>query len=378
LPETETPPQRLISLDVLRGLAAMGMILVNSTALLRGVYEVDVLPWLLHTPWAGLQLADLVFPAFLLMAGISIPLAFRRARSSTGWNREQARHIAGRTLRLIVLGLILTNLNWLADTTSASWRLWDVLQRIGLVYGACAVLFFFCQPRTLAGLAAALLLLYWPLALLPPLDGLPGDIWQRGHNFVASVDRVMLGAGGHLWVAGPAGYEPEGLLGTLPAIAHGLIGVLVGEYLLQRRGRKGAWRLAGAGAAMLAVGSVWGLAFPVIKDLWSSSFVLVTSGITTLLLAGLHALLDHGGASARGRSFLTNVPLAFGLNAIAAYVLQEVAAPLLGWELLFAPFSWAVPLVGEPVAALIQPLLFLFFIWLCMDYLRRRNWIIHI
>src|SRR3546814_10524882 len=88
---------------------------------------------------------------------------------------------------------------------------------IGLVYCACAILFLLAGPRARLIIAAAILALYWPLALLPSLDGLATDIWVRGHNFIASVDRLLLG--NHLYVKGPEGYDPEGILGTLPAIA---------------------------------------------------------------------------------------------------------------------------------------------------------------
>jgi predicted acyltransferase len=319
-----------------------------------------------------------VFPAFLMLVGVSIPLALSRAKATTGLNGDQARRIFWRTARLIVFGLVLTNLEWFAAMAETPWAVWDVLQRIGLVYGVCAVLFFRCEPRTLAWIVAGLLLLYWPVTLIPALDGLPNNLWLRGHNFVSSVDRVMLGAGNHTWVKGPEGYDPEGLVGTLPAIAHGLIGVLVGGFILKQSGRNFARRLAVAGTLMLAAGIGWGFFFPVIKDIWSSSFVLVTCGITMLALALLQALFERGKGSEGGHGLLVNIPLAFGLNAIAAYVLHDLAAPMLGWQLTLAPFHWLKPHLGEPTAALVPVILFIIFIWLCMDYLRRRNWIIKI
>jgi predicted acyltransferase len=369
--------RRLISLDVLRGLTVMGMILVNSTELLKEVHELKVLPWLLHSRWAGVKIADLVFPAFVMMVGVSIPLALRSAKTAAGLTGFQVRHIVWRTLRLIALGLILTNLDW-CMAFSEPWRWWGVLQRIGLVYGVCAVLFVRCGARTLAGIAGGLLLLYWPLVLLPALDGVPTDLWQPGHNFAASIDRGMMGSLENLWVPGPAGYDPEGLLGTLPAIAQGLIGVLIGEYLLARPDRKTNRPLAVAGAAMLAAGLAWGCLFPLVKDLWSSSFVLATSGITTLALAGLSALLDHGPQPVGRRAFPIRIAQAFGLNAVAAYVLHEVNIAMLGWALIQTPVAWAQPIIGERAAALIPALLVLTFIWVCMDYLWRKNWVIKI
>ncbi len=163
---------RLISLDVLRGLTVAGMILVNAAAGMKYGAEADVAPILLHKSWEGLTLADLVFPAFLTMVGIAIPFSLRQ-RAATGASTGP---ILSRTGRLILLGFILSNLYWFADFGDRDWRLFGVLQRIGLVYGACALLFLFAGPRVRMALIAVLLIGYWPLALLPALDGLPNDI----------------------------------------------------------------------------------------------------------------------------------------------------------------------------------------------------------
>ena len=363
--------ERLASLDILRGLTIMGMILVNSAAGMFYSHDAAVHPTLLHVSWAGLTLADAVFPAFLMMVGVSIPLA------RSGALADEGGRIAGRTARLFVIGFLLSNLYWFADFDSGEWRLFGVLQRIGLVYGACALLFLTTGPRARLGIIAAILLLYWPLALLPALDGLPNDIMEKGHNFVASVDRVLLGAGGHNYVKGPEGYDPEGLLGTLPGIAHGLIGIAVGEHLLRHKGTSTATKgLAVAGAAMLAGGLVWSLGFPIIKDIWSSSFVLVTCGLTTLVLAGLHAWIDRPGTGALPRPLL--VALAFGTNAIAAYVLHMVTSSMIGWDLLVAPFTVAKNIMPETLASLIPIGIYMTLIWLCVEWLRRKRWMIKV
>lgn len=367
---------RLVSLDVLRGLTVVGMILVNSMAGMKYGAEAEVFAPLLHAHWDGLMIADLVFPGFLMMVGVAIPLALTNAKAA-GSDKE-AGAILARAARLFLLGFILSNLYWFADFSQGSWRLFGVLQRIGLVYGACGLLFLACGPKVRLGIIAAVLVLYWPLSLLPALDGLqPTDIWARGHNFVASIDRVLLGAGDHNYVKGPEGYDPEGLLGTLPAIAHGLIGIAIGEYLLKRPAHA-ARNLALAGAAMLAVGIAWGFVFPVIKDIWSSTFVLVTCGVTTLALAGLHAWLDgkseHHGAT---RLFVL-FGSAFGINAIAAYVIHQLTAPMPTWALFLVPFQATRATLGDGLASFIPVLLYIGFIWLCVEYLRRRKWIIKI
>ena len=360
-------PERLVSLDLLRGLAVIGMIIVNEMA---GMAP-PVFPLLLHSHWDGLTIADVVFPAFLFMVGVSIPLSFK-AKDQVDYRR-----IGWRVLRLVLLGFLLSNIFWFSKFSSGSWRLFGVLQRIGLVYGVCALMFLKVSPRARLIVALAILVLYWPLTYIPTLDGVPTDLWQRGMNFVGSVDRVLLGAGNHIYVPGPQGYDPEGLLGTLPAIAQGLIGLATGEYLLRRPGPQRLRTLAIAGTAMLLVGIAWGFVFPVIKDIWSSPFVLVTSGIALLLLSLLGILFDGRPMTGVRRAAEVMV-LPFGMNAIAAYALHELVWALLGWDLLQMPYRQLKPVIGPEVAALVPVLLFLAFIWLCMFYLWRKRWLIRI
>ncbi|ESQ88101.1 acyltransferase family protein [Asticcacaulis benevestitus] len=372
--EIYPPNSRLVSLDVMRGLAVIGMILANATDGVKEGLGAHVFPQLLHEPWQGLHFADTVFPAFLMMMGVSVPMALTKAKVATGLNGEQFRRIFWRTFRLVFLGFLLVNLDWFAHFGGTTWRLFGVLQRIGLVYGACAILYFLCSPRVRLVIIAALLLLYWPLALLPQIDAGPSDIWVRGHNFIGSFDRVWLGAGGHNYVRGPEGYDPEGLLGTLPAVAHGLIGVAVGEWLQRMRSRDAGLKLALAGIGTLIAGCLWGFIFPVVKDIWSSPFVLVTCGLTTFLLAILHLCLD-------GRekvSVWALFPMAIGMNAMTAYVLDEVCAGMPTWSLFALPYHLSRPYIYEPIAALLPVIAFLMCIWLVTERMRRKGLVIKI
>lgn len=359
---------RLISLDVLRGLTVAGMILVNSAAAMKWSAGADVSPILLHASWEGLTLADFVFPAFLTMVGIAIPCSLRHARPE----RATYRRILGRTARLLLLGFLLSNLYWLASFQSGEWRLFGVLQRIGLVYGACAILFLTCGTRGRAMLIAVILLAYWPLALLPSLDDGATDIWTRGQNFIAAVDRALLGP--HRYVQGAEGYDPEGILSTLPAIAQGLIGVAIGELMIRGEGRR-TKMLAGVGTAMMGAGLAWSLVFPVVKDIWSSSFVLLTSGATIATLAALHHFLDRDG---RDPGWMATAMLAFGANAIAAYTLHQVTANLVVWDAMLAPFAMLRPLTGDPIASLAPVFIYMALIWASMEWLRRKRWFIKI
>ncbi len=366
--------QRLQSLDILRGLTVMGMILVNSSAEVFYSLKVPVFPTLLHSHWNGLQFADTVFPAFLMMVGVAIPMSLAMGGGTPRLSEGVGRKIAMRTVRIVILGIVLSNIRWLANFHVGDWRLFGVLQRIGLAYGACAMLFLMLDSRKRMVLIILILGLYWPLMMLPAYDGLPYDIMLRGHNFAGAVDRFLLGAGNHNYVAGPEGYDPEGLIGTLPAIAHGLIGVAIGEFLQRNRGRNVAGQLAIAGIAMVIAGSIWSLAFPIIKDIWSSSFVLVTCGLTTIALAAVYALVDRNGPAPP--RWPATIALVFGGNAIAAYILHMVTGSMLLWDAVLVPFHAGQAVLPAPVASLIPVSIYMTFLWLCIRAIHTRGWIL--
>lgn len=357
--------RRLVSLDLLRGLTVLGMIIVNSTA---GVQKHDgpVFPLLLHADWAGFTIADSIFPAFILMVGVSVAISSRGTAPET-------RRVLLRAGRLILLGLFLSNMFWLYTSAKYHPRLPGVLQRIGIVYAVTALLYPITAPRVRAGIAAALLVLYWPLCLIPSPDGLPTDIWVQGHNFASWVDRAALGT--LRFVKGPDGYDPEGLLSTIPTVAEALIGTLVGDYL--RRALppgEASKRMALAALAMIAGGIVWGLVFPIAKNLWTSSFVLLTAGIALLLLAGFHRFRDRRNAP-EGRGGLLG---SFGRNAIAAYALHEVASIILLSDALQWPFRQLAPVTGTQIAALAPVLLFTALVWWPIASMDRRGWYLKI
>jgi predicted acyltransferase len=363
---------RLASLDVLRGLTIVGMIVVNTASYLHSVSGYAQFAWLEHAAWRGFTLADAVFPAFVFMTGVSIPLALA-GRQAAGLDAAVLRRLLVRSGRLFLLGLILSNLYWMATPESVLFRPMGVLQRLALAFLAAAVLYKTLGPRARLVLAAAILALYWPLTLLPFPDG-ASDLLKPGANFVGWVDRLVLGA--HVYVPGPLGYDPEGLLSTLPAVAQALLGVAAGERLLAPRSRngRGSSGLLIAGAAMIVGGLAWGVVFPISKELWTSSFVLLSTGIALVLLAGLHQALDVKGWRPPGAGFLTD----FGVNAIFAYSLHMLASIMLTAHLLKIPYAWATPLVGDRTAALIPVAIFVGLIWMVVAYMRRKGWVVKV
>lgn len=357
---------RLASLDVLRGLTIVGMILVNSAAFMFYAVDAPVFPALMHAHWRGYTLADAVFPAFVVMTGVSIPLAL--GASADGLRGAALRRLLVRAGRLFLLGVILSNIYWMATPDSVVFRPMGVLQRLALAFLAAAVLYKTLGPRARLVVAIALLALYWPLCLAPYPGGVV-DLATPGANLVGWIDRLVLG--GHTYVKGPLGYDPEGLVSTLPAIAQALLGVAAGEWLVARRGPLG---LLLAGVALVFGGLVWGLAFPISKELWTSSFVLLSTGGPLILLAVLHWALDLKGLRLPGAKVLTD----FGINAIFAYSLHMLTAEVPGAGVLKIAYARAVPVLGAETAALIPVVVYIALIWLVLAYMRRRGWVVKV
>lgn len=303
---------RLPSVDVLRGLAVAGMILANNPGERSAVYA-----QLRHAAWHGLTVADGVFPLFLFLVGVSVALSLEAGPRAACPARRFWPRVLRRAGLLFALGLLE---NAYLRLSFESLRLPGVLQRIAVVYLAAAWLHRRLGNRALAILAAAILVGYWLLLTLIPVPGLGRPSLDSAANLQGVVDQLVLGS--HIWKAGTT-WDPEGVLSSFPAVALGLLGVLVGRWL--RGGGKGAARVAAVGLCLVATGLVWSLWFPLNKSLCSSSFVLVLGGGATALLAVCHSLPDdraHLPALARPLAIL-------GTNALAVYVVASFLASTL-------------------------------------------------
>jgi len=297
------PAARLDSVDVLRGATIAGMIVVNDPGTWSAVY-----PPLLHAEWNGWTYTDTIFPFFLFLAGVSMALSLGRRRADGAPPGALLRHLAARAAVIAALGLALNVAGWLAFHRE-HLRYPGVLQRIGLCVLVGGAIFLAGGARAAGWSAAALLLAYWGLLASGPLD-------PEG-NLAARIDRAVFGA--HTW---KPGWDPEGLLSTLPAIATTLLGAAAGEWL-RRRGPtpRALARLFAAGLAAAAAGLLWGRVFPINKSLWTSSYALLMAGLAAASLAACAGIVDVRGWTRWA------APLRWlGRNAIAAFTLSTLGA----------------------------------------------------
>jgi predicted acyltransferase len=296
--------ERLVSLDAFRGLTIAGMILVNNPGSWSYLYAP-----LAHAAWHGWTPTDLIFPYFLFIVGVSIPFSFRRRIDSGAATGDLLRHIARRSFILIGLGIAMRAI---PSFDFGTMRLYGVLQRIGLVYFAAAGAYVLLDRRGRWIASAALLFGYWAAMSWIPVPGFgAGDLSPDG-NLAAWVDRLVMN--GRLW---QGSWDPEGLLSTLPAIVSSLLGIVTGEWLRSDRGGDAKCRgLLAAAAVLVPVGLLWGMVFPINKNLWTSSYVVFTTGTALLLLGGLYWLIDVR----KLRGWWEQWMVVYGMNAIAVFV----------------------------------------------------------
>ena len=317
------PTQRLLSLDVARGVTIAFMIMVNNNGG-PGSWR-----FMNHAMWNGLTPTDLVFPTFVFVVGISVVFA-TAARLARGASRaELARHTIQRAAVLILFGMIVNGFPYFH---LAHFRFYGVLQRIAICYLVVG-LFYLWDQRVSTKIAALIAALagYWVLVRWVPVPGagMPGrDIpfMDMTQNLVSWIDRHLFPY--HLYLYSPDHNvrDPEGLLSDLPAVGTALMGVLTGLWLRSSRSNSiKAAGLAGACATSLALGYLWSLEFPLNKNMWTSSFVLVAGGYSLLLLTFCFWTTDLQG----WRKGWTFPWIVFGSNAIVAYMVSELLPGIL-------------------------------------------------
>jgi predicted acyltransferase len=362
--------QRLTCLDVFRGLAIAAMILVNNPGSWSYVY-----PPLLHAEWHGFTPTDLIFPAFLLISGVAIAFSLGKRLN------EPLSHLYGRILRrcalLFALGMFLNGLSfWLG--LHPNFRLLGVLQRISLAYLCAAIAVLHLRTRSLWGLCGILLIGYWLALIFIPVPHFgAGDLSLEG-NLAGYFDRSILGT---KFLLKQASFDPEGLFSTIPAIATVLFGYFAGRHLRNHSiSSRVSIDFTLWGLSSLVLGYLWHFSFPINKQLWTSSYVLVSTGWSLLLLAACYEVIEV-------RQFKRwSIPFQImGLNAIFVFVASGIVARLL-YVIPIGPkpnrisaYTWLYQTCFESIAGSLNGSLcfavFTVLFWLVILWgLYRRGW----
>ncbi len=371
--------KRLLSLDILRGITIAGMIMVNNPGSWGSIYAP-----LKHAAWDGLTPTDLVFPFFMFIMGVSMYISYSKLGFRlTGRTFTK---LLRRSLVLFAIGLFLNwfglacrgmaalrdaDMNWFMRLYDAGfmhlekWRIMGVLQRLALVSFGGAFILLTVRRKYIPYLIGVILVGY--SALMIATNSLELTV----ENIAARVDLAILGDS-HMYHINGVALDPEGWISTIPCIAHVLIGVMAGSMIMSvRENHKKIEYLGLLGAIILMLGFLWDYAMPINKALWSSSYVLVTCGLASLLLAVLIWLID-----VKGYKQWTMFFEAFGVNPMAIFVFAGLFANLISnigfttsagkWMSLKGYLYAEIlsPAFGPTLGSLVFALMFICFCWL--------------
>jgi predicted acyltransferase len=341
---------RLVSLDAFRGFTIAAMILVNNPGSWEHVYSP-----LLHAQWNGITPTDLIFPFFLFIVGVSIALSYSKHLAEGSNKKKLIQKILFRSVKIFAVGLVL---NIILNLSFTDIRIASVLQRIAIVFLFCSLLYLYSGWKTQLITAGILLIFYWLTMSLIPTPGHDKAMLEPGINLAAWIDDIFLP--GHMW---QGTWDPEGLYSTLPAIATGITGMLAGRLLISHLSQEAKVNLLfTVGFVTAIIGFAWGWIFPINKNLWTSSYVLFTSGLASMSLATLIFLIDI-----QGYKKFAGFGIILGANAIAIYVIADLLTfvfyrlPIAGlalnehfmnlfntagWSLKLASFLYALIYIG--------------------------------
>lgn len=358
---------RLVSLDIFRGMTVAFMIIVNTPGSWKYVYSP-----LRHAEWHGCTPADLVFPFFLFIVGVSTWYSLKKfGLELTG---GAFLRISRRTLSIFALGLFLAIFPYFNRDYSAL-RFMGVLQRIALAYAIGALICLTVNRDYLWIVIAAVLLLYWGTLAL--FGG--SDPYSPGENLALKVDRVLLGEK-HLYTGYGIPFDPEGLFSTIPAICNVLIGFYTGEIFGKGKANgKTVFKIIVIGTALTGLGLLWGRFFPINKPLWTSSYVLYSSGIAMAVLGLIYWIADVEKFRKWGLFFIV-----FGTNALFSFFLAGIWTKLMLFIRITAGgnkislYSWLyekifVPVVGNINGSLMFAAVQMLFIWIFALILYRKK-----
>ncbi len=308
-------PARLVSLDALRGFDMF--CIVGGEALIAALQKVNASPILQklgiqmeHVEWQGFHFEDLLFPLFVFISGVSLVFSLSRVIEQEG-KAAAVWRIVRRALLLYVLGVFYYGG---FGTPFEKIRLMGVLQRFAIATLFAGLIFTFLEQRGRVIACAGILVGYWALLTFVPVPGIGAGHFDEGQNLTNWVDKMYLPL--RKW---DGDHDPEGLLSNLPAIATCLLGMFAGVFLKNEKSRNKVVTLLAAGAISLVLGYVWSYQFPIIKKLWTSSFVLVAGGYSAILLALFYLVVDVWKLRGWAQPFIW-----IGMNSISIYMIHNL------------------------------------------------------
>ena len=306
---------RLSSLDVFRGITIAAMILAN----MAGVAD-DVYPFLSHAQWHGCTPTDLIFPFFLFIIGVAMTYSLSKYTTENKPTKAVYLRVLRRAAVLFILGLLLNGFwnkgVWTFDLSSI--RLMGVLQRIALTYLFASLIVLKLPCKTQWLVAGGLLIGYWLTMMYIPVPEYGAGVLTREGHFGAFIDRLIIPKV-HLYKGDGFNFmgDPEGLFSTIPAIVSVLAGYFTGEWIKDKKQATShtSMDLVLFGLCCLVIAIIWDVAFPMNKKIWTSSYVLFTSGWALMLLAACYELIEVRLIKRWSKPFEI-----MGLNAIALFV----------------------------------------------------------
>lgn len=358
--------QRLYSLDALRGFDMFWI--MGAEEIFFRLAEITKAPfWLAmanqftHPDWHGFAFYDIIFPLFLFIAGVATPF-------SVGKQLERGKDKKSLTMRVVKRGLILVLLgviynNGLQIMPLEEIRFGSVLGRIGLAYMFANIIYIHTTKKGQMIWFFSILIGYWLLILLTAAPGFAMGTLSMEGNIVSYLDRLIMPGKLYLGI-----HDPEGLFSTIPAISTALLGIYVGDQLKNisaETQKKTLINLVILGASMVVIAQIWDFVFPINKNLWTSSFVLMCGGISTLLMVLFYFIIDVKGY--QKWSFFFRV---IGMNSILIYM----AGDFISWSYTTnALFGWLGQLVGEPYNSLVMVFCFLAVEWAFLYVLYKQK-----
>jgi len=358
-------PQRLYSLDALRGFDMFWI--MGGEELFHGLAKATGAPFweslsiqFTHPAWNGFHVYDLIFPLFLFMAGVSTPYSVGRELEKGKSRQQLLFRVIRRGFMLVILGIVYNNglqLRPLSDI-----RFCSVLGRIGIAYMLANIIFLYTKERVQMIWFAGLLIGYWLILKFTSAPGYsPGDLTMKG-NFASYVDRTVLPGKLSLGI-----HDTVGFFNNIPAISTALCGIIAGTFLKKNRlapAKKAGW-LACAGIVFLILAQLWNLDFPINKNMWSSSFVLYTSGFSLILLSVFYYIIDVLGY--RSWAFFFRV---IGMNSILIYI----SGKFIDWDYTTNGFfQWLGQLIGNPFNVVIMACCLILIKWLFLYFLFKKK-----